>query len=62
MQFLTFLGKNREKFFINETIKGRDGQKLIWAVNGDDRSNGPTCSEAHKTLKKRKIDAWGWQF
>ena len=51
-------------FFINETIKRtwtRRG-RFIWAVNGVDRSKGPTCSEAHEPLKREKIDAWGWQF
>jgi len=28
--------------------------RVIWAVNGDDRSNGPICSDAHETLKKEK--------
>jgi len=36
--------------------------RIIWAINGDDRSNRPICSEVHVPLKREKIDAWGWQF
>jgi len=51
-QLWQIFGENREKyFFINETIKRTrmPPGRVIWAVNGDDRSHGPTCSEAHET-------------
>jgi len=54
---ITFFGENRKKiFFSNETIKRTwmPPGRVIWAVNGDDRSNGPTGSEAHETLNERK--------
>jgi len=29
-------------------------ERVIWAVTGGDRSDGPTCSDAHGTLKKKE--------
>jgi len=57
MQFFTFLGANREKyFFSNKTIKRMwtPLRRVIWAINGDDLFNRLICIEAHKTLKKEK--------
>jgi len=47
----------KHNFFIIKTIKRTwvPPGRVIWSVNSDDQSTGPTCSDAHETYKRIRV-------